>query len=476
MSMSVLATSMRPNTAGRVCGGSLIVCRATYGPRFCGAIAASATRGSCARLKARELPFLLKLRLTANVKRMIEKLASTREWADAGQGFEAKESEVRLVGWSRRRRVIVLRRRLKDAVGLGLSDDGGPPQLAFVEIGEAADVYEYSVLVTSLDEDVEAFGQLYRDRGDGENIFDEMKNQWGWGGYTTHDLARCRLRGAAACAHLQLVEHLRPARRSPPPSRGDHQPSPVPDGDRHPHPSCAANDDPRDELARQGRARRPGACGRRRLPAGPGQKCGAVDPPANMASDLVARLPGLPQRPPPPRPAPPRAKLMQPKREKSLTPKRHIGQLPFLGLWVSLGKREEVADRCGDFRGVSLQRKVSGVEEPHDRIWHVAFERLGARGKEERIVLTPHRKKRRPVSAEIILERRVERDIALVVAEQVELHLIGAGSGHVEIVKRVAVWRNSRRVGNAMCVLPDGRFGLEEGAERLTVLLEASSQ
>ena len=30
----------------------------------------------------------------------------------------------------------------------------------------------------SLDETTEAFGQLYRDRGDGENIFDEMKNQW----------------------------------------------------------------------------------------------------------------------------------------------------------------------------------------------------------------------------------------------------------------------------------------------------------
>ncbi len=128
--------------------------------------------------EARELPFLLKLRLTANVKRMIEKLASMREWVDAGQGFEAKESEVRLMGWSRQRRVIVLRRRLKDAAGLGLSDDGGPPQLAFVEIGEATDVYEYSVLVTSLDETTEAFGQLYRDRGDGENIFDEMKNQW----------------------------------------------------------------------------------------------------------------------------------------------------------------------------------------------------------------------------------------------------------------------------------------------------------
>jgi DDE family transposase len=120
--------------------------------------------------EARELPFLFKLRLTANVKHMIEMLASSREWVDAGQGFEAKESEVRLMGWSRKRRVIVLRRRLKDAVGLSLSDDGG-----------------------ALDEATEAFGQLYRDRGDGENIFDEMKNQWGWGGYTTHDLARCRL-------------------------------------------------------------------------------------------------------------------------------------------------------------------------------------------------------------------------------------------------------------------------------------------
>jgi hypothetical protein len=49
------------------------------------------------------------------------------------------------------------------------------------------------VLATSLDEELSAFGQLYRDRGDAENIFDELKNQWGWGGFTTHDLARCRL-------------------------------------------------------------------------------------------------------------------------------------------------------------------------------------------------------------------------------------------------------------------------------------------
>jgi len=142
--------------------------------------------------EARLLPYLFKLRLTKNVRRMIEKL-SGREWVNAGQGFWAKESTVRLEGWSRARRAIVLRRRLKGAVGLSCDDEDGMAQLSFAEIGEATEVYEYSVLVTSLDETTDAFGQLYRDRGDDENIFDEMKNQWGWGGFTTHDLARCRL-------------------------------------------------------------------------------------------------------------------------------------------------------------------------------------------------------------------------------------------------------------------------------------------
>jgi hypothetical protein len=71
---------------------------------------------------------------------------------------------------------------------------GGPIFVIVVEHrGEATDIYEYSVLVTSFEAPMEAFGQLSRDRGDGENIFDEMKNQWGCGGFTTRDPARCRL-------------------------------------------------------------------------------------------------------------------------------------------------------------------------------------------------------------------------------------------------------------------------------------------
>ncbi len=141
----------------------------------------------------RDQPYLFKLRLTSNVKRMVARLSPREEWVDAGQGWRAKESAVRLVGWSRQRRVIVLRRRVTGQLASSAMDDQGQRQLCFADIGPGDDLYEYQVLATTLDAPIESFGQLYRDRGDDENIFDELKNQWGWGGFTTHDLARCRL-------------------------------------------------------------------------------------------------------------------------------------------------------------------------------------------------------------------------------------------------------------------------------------------
>jgi hypothetical protein len=136
---------------------------------------------------------LFKLRLTANIKRAIERLSGPSDWVDSGQGWQARETTVRLQGWSRHRRVIVLRRRVKGALASSSTDDGGQPRLAFADIGPGEDIWEYQVVATSLVEDLASFGQLYRDRADGENIFDELKNQWGWGGFVTHDLARCRL-------------------------------------------------------------------------------------------------------------------------------------------------------------------------------------------------------------------------------------------------------------------------------------------
>ena len=42
-------------------------------------------------------------------------------------------------------------------------------------------------------DEVLTVAQLYRDRATGENNFDKLKNHWGWGGFTTRDLQRCRL-------------------------------------------------------------------------------------------------------------------------------------------------------------------------------------------------------------------------------------------------------------------------------------------
>ena len=143
--------------------------------------------------EGRGIDFLFKLRLTKNVKRLIERTFAREGWQDAGQGWQGMEAELRLTGWSRHRRVFVMRRRLKGNLVAGTADDREQMRLSFAEIEDDAAIYEYAVLVTSLEAEAMTMAQLYRDRADCENAFDELKNQWGWGGFTTRDLARCRL-------------------------------------------------------------------------------------------------------------------------------------------------------------------------------------------------------------------------------------------------------------------------------------------
>ncbi len=142
--------------------------------------------------EARHQHYLCKLRLTTNVKRLIRSLFGESGWSDAGQEWEGIGAELKLTGWSGARRVVVLRRALRGEMALSAKDD---PQhgLAFIEAEVPTRRYEYAVLVTSSDQAILALAQLYRDRCDMENNFDELKNQWGWGGFTTHDLKRCQL-------------------------------------------------------------------------------------------------------------------------------------------------------------------------------------------------------------------------------------------------------------------------------------------
>ena len=151
-------------------------------------------------LEARQQSYLFKLRLSKNVKRHIARVFWEAGWTEAGQGWQGKDGQLRLSGWQQTRRVVVLRRPLKGEMLLAQGDDA-QGRLGFVETdrkaGQRTTGYEYAVLVTNLDDEILSLGQLYRDRADAENAFDELKNQWGWGGFTTHDLHRCQLAARA---------------------------------------------------------------------------------------------------------------------------------------------------------------------------------------------------------------------------------------------------------------------------------------
>ena len=154
--------------------------------------------GVMAEMERTEQHYLFKLRQTAGVKRLIERQWQQGDWQNAGQGFDAVEGKLQLAGWSGARRVVVLRRRVKDSMAVAETNhENQQTALHFIDHSDKVKLWEYAILVTNTDYSLDAIGQLYRDRADCENGFDELKNQWGWGGYTTHDLERCNLSARA---------------------------------------------------------------------------------------------------------------------------------------------------------------------------------------------------------------------------------------------------------------------------------------
>jgi hypothetical protein len=161
------------------------------------------SEGEMSALEAIGQPYLFKLRQSAGVKKLVQRQWTRRDWCSLGQGWDACEDELRLTGWTQRRRVIVMRRvRKTDLVvqakrGGRKGKDQVQAELHFIDENEPVKSWEYAVLVCNAHYEIENIGQLYRDRADCENGFDEIKNQWGWGGYSTHDIERCALSARA---------------------------------------------------------------------------------------------------------------------------------------------------------------------------------------------------------------------------------------------------------------------------------------
>ena len=176
-------------------------------PRLVRGDCAFGNEGDMNALEELEQPYLFKLRQSVGVKKLIKQHWQRDDWSPVGQGWQACEDELRLMGWTRKRRVVVMRRqRPMDlivekpaALKRGRPRKSPPDQaeLHFIDENQPVKSWEYAVLVCNTDYEVQHIGQLYRDRADCENGFDEIKNQWGWGGYTTHDIERCALSARA---------------------------------------------------------------------------------------------------------------------------------------------------------------------------------------------------------------------------------------------------------------------------------------
>ncbi|UVS62463.1 MULTISPECIES: hypothetical protein [Nitrosomonas] len=62
--------------------------------------------------------------------------------AAVGQGFDAVEDEIQLAGWSRARRIVVLRRQVKNNLAVEMNADTQQGTLHFVDHPDKIKVWE----------------------------------------------------------------------------------------------------------------------------------------------------------------------------------------------------------------------------------------------------------------------------------------------------------------------------------------------
>jgi len=137
--------------------------------------------------------YLFKVKLTKKAKNLSQFMSkNSNNWVDAGQGWEGVASSLQLTGWTKERRVIILRRKLKEKKPKKMKKEE-QLNFPFIAFMPDSDQYEFAMLITTLEMEIFTIAQLYRDRATSENHFDELKRQWGWGGFVTQDLKRSQI-------------------------------------------------------------------------------------------------------------------------------------------------------------------------------------------------------------------------------------------------------------------------------------------
>ena len=81
--------------------------------------------GILLELEGRGQPYLLRLRQTANVQRLVAQQFARQDWSRPdSQGCQMVEGHLQLLGWSKKRRVVVVRQRIKGGIARERRVDG----------------------------------------------------------------------------------------------------------------------------------------------------------------------------------------------------------------------------------------------------------------------------------------------------------------------------------------------------------------
>ena len=166
-------------------------------PRFVRGDISYGTQRWMSELEALNIDYLFKLKQTGGVKGLI---AASYEWTAHFSGWQYCQGTVKLSGWNCSRRVVVYRRayqRKRTATNSKTELTGPVKEIEQMSLElvdeEELPVYEYAAYITSLTDPAQEIRSLYNPRADNENCYDELKNQWGWCGFTVRDLARSEL-------------------------------------------------------------------------------------------------------------------------------------------------------------------------------------------------------------------------------------------------------------------------------------------
>ena len=128
--------------------------------------------GLLAFLEGRSLPYLVVARLTTTLKR---RAAALRDWQTVDEDYAVSEFRAQLMGWSRERRFVVVRQRVredKEAVGRRLLEVPG---------------YTFRLWVTNRTDGPLELWRDYNGRATVEQRIEELKNDLAADGFCTQD-------------------------------------------------------------------------------------------------------------------------------------------------------------------------------------------------------------------------------------------------------------------------------------------------